>query len=65
LAPVSAFKSLAALAVSAAVVSAQQQQPSPPPRFSDTVTVERLVVDVRVVDDLGAAVLGLAPNVIG
>lgn len=38
---------------------AQQQQPSPPPRFKDAVTVERLVVDVRVVDHAGQPVLGL------
>ena len=41
------------------VAALAQQQPSPPPRFKDTVTVERLVVDVRVVDASGQPVLGL------
>jgi len=44
--------------------SAQQQppQPSPPPRFREAVTVERIVVDVRVVDDSGQPVPGLGPE---
>lgn len=59
----SAFKRLAPLALLAPAALAQQQPPpSPPPRFKETVTVERLVVDVRVVDDTGGAVLGLLPQ---
>ena len=54
------MKSLAALLCAAALVP--QQQPSPPPRFKDVVTVERLVVDVRVVDASGQPVLGLRPE---
>jgi VWFA-related protein len=54
------MKSLAALLCAAAL--APQQQPSPPPRFKDVVTVERLVVDVRVVDASGQPVLGLRPE---
>jgi len=54
------LRALAALACAAAL--AQQQPPSPPPRFKDTVTVERLVVDVRVVDASGQPVLGLRPE---
>lgn len=54
------MKAIAALSCAAAL--AQQQQPSPPPRFKDTVTVERLVVDVRVVDATGQPVLGLGPE---
>jgi VWFA-related protein len=45
-----------------AAPSAQQQPPSPPPRFREAVTVERIVVDVRVVDDSGQPVPGLAPE---
>jgi VWFA-related protein len=54
------MKALAALLCAAALVP--QQQPSPPPRFKDAVTVERLVVDVRVVDAAGQPVLGLRPE---
>jgi VWFA-related protein len=57
------FKRSAVLALLAPSAFAQQQPtPSPPPRFREAVTVERLVVDVRVVDDLGGAVLGLRPE---
>jgi VWFA-related protein len=54
------MKSIAALLCAAALVP--QQQPSPPPRFKDVVTVERLVVDVRVVDAAGQPVVGLGPE---
>jgi VWFA-related protein len=50
-------KAIAALACAAAL--AQEQ---PPPRFNEAVTVERLVVDVRVVDAAGQPVLGLGPE---
>jgi len=53
------MREIAALLCVGAAALAQQQQPSPPPRFKDTVTVERLVVDVRVVDHAGQPVLGL------
>jgi VWFA-related protein len=43
-----------------AAVLAQQQ--SQPPRFNEAVTVERLVVDVRVVDAAGQPVPGLGPE---
>lgn len=51
------FKPLAVLAFWSSAALAQQQPA--PPRFRDAVTVERMVVDVRVVDDSGEAVLGL------
>jgi VWFA-related protein len=51
------MKAAAALLGAAALLP--QQRPSPPPRFKDAVTVERLVVDVRVVDAAGQPVLGL------
>lgn len=56
---------LAALSMAALAAQSAQQQPpppSPPPRFHDTVTVERIVVDVRVVDDSGQPVPGLGPE---
>jgi len=55
------MKAVAALLCAAALLP-PQQQPSPPPRFKDVVTVERLVVDVRVVDGAGQPVLGLRPE---
>lgn len=42
-----------------AVTLAQQTQT---PRFGESVTVERLVVDVRVVDSAGRPILGLGPQ---
>lgn len=49
--------SAVAACIAAWVVSAQQ-----PPRFGDSVTVERLVVDVRALDATGRPILGLRPD---
>jgi VWFA-related protein len=49
-------KTIAALACAAALAREQ------PPRFKESVTVERLVVDVRVVDAAGQPVPGLGPE---
>lgn len=54
-----------ALAVIVAPAGFGQQpspQPTPTPRFSDDVTVERLVVDVRAVDNSGQPLWGLKPE---
>jgi VWFA-related protein len=48
--------------VALACAAALPQQPQPTPRFNEAVTVERLVVDVRVVDAAGQPVLGLGPE---
>jgi len=65
------FRAVALLSVAVCAGAARpsgalaQQRPTPqptPPRFRETVVVERLVVDVRVVDDSGEAVLGLGPE---
>jgi VWFA-related protein len=43
------------------VLLALQAAPEQQPRFKDVVTVERIVLDVRVVDDSGRAIPGLGP----
>ena len=50
---------LSALLASAAV--AQESTPEPPPHFADHIAVERILLDVRIVDSAGRPVLGLRP----
>lgn len=59
-----AQQAAAALALaSCATASAGAQQPEPPaPRFSESVLVERLVVELRAVDDGGAPLRDLRPE---
>jgi len=45
-----------------AVLTAQQQQQQQPPRYTERVNVDRVLVDVHVVDDSGLPMRGLGPE---